>query len=78
MFDKAQKMIAEICEIDVAAIKEDGKLVGYGLDSVRILDLIMAIEDEFEVEIEETDPELAEIQRVKELAHMVDRRIELK
>jgi len=68
------KLIADTCAIAVGTIKPEGKLVGYGLDSVRVLDLIMALEDEYDIEINETDPELAEIQTVAELAGLVDRR----
>lgn len=68
-------MIAEICDVNVKTIVDTGKLVGYGLDSVRVLDLIMALEDKYDIEIDETDPELAEVSTVIELSELVDRRI---
>lgn len=73
---KLKSLIAEICDVEEQTIVEKGKLVGYGLDSVRVLDLIMALEDEYGLEIDETDPELAEISTVKELADLVARRID--
>ena len=71
---KLREHIADICAIPARSIKEEGKLVGYGLDSVRVLDLIMALEDEYDIEISESDPELAAVQTVAELADLVDRR----
>jgi acyl carrier protein len=41
----------------------------------RVLDLIMALEDKYDIEIDETDPELAEVSTVIELSELVDRRI---
>ena len=66
--------IAEICEIDEKTILANGKLVGYGLDSVRVLDLIMAVEDALDVEISENDPKLASVQTVEDLASLIDER----
>lgn len=68
------RLVAEICEIDVKKVNPEGKLVGFGLDSVRVLDLIMAVEDELDIEISESDPELAKVQTVADLAALVDAR----
>jgi acyl carrier protein len=67
-------LIADLCAIDVASIHDDGKLIGYGLDSVRALDLLLAIEDEVGVELSEHHPELAQVHTVAELAAFVARR----
>jgi acyl carrier protein len=68
------RLIAEICEIDQAKIQKNGKLMGFGIDSVRLLDLIMALEDELGVEISENDPELATVQTVEDMAALIERR----
>lgn len=44
------------------------------MDSVRILDLLMAVEEEYDIEISESDPELASIDTVLDLSRLIDRR----
>lgn len=68
------RLISEICEIDKDKVTVTGKLVGFGLDSVRILDLIMAVEEELDIEISENDPELGGVQTVDDLVGMIERR----
>jgi acyl carrier protein len=67
-------LIAETCAVDRAIVKGDGKLVGFGLDSVRLLDLILAIEERFDLSLNESDPELAGVQTVNDLVRLIDRR----
>lgn len=71
-----KELIADTCAIQVTTVKDNGKLVGYGLDSARVLDLIMALEDELDIEISETDPELAAVETVRDLVEFVDRRLQ--
>jgi len=47
--------------------------LGYGLDSLRMVDLVVALEDAFTVSINETDPALASVATVRDLADYVDR-----
>jgi acyl carrier protein len=67
-------LIAEICAVDRSQVLSESKLVGFGLDSVRLLDLILAIEDRLAVTINESDPELAAVQTVGDLVKLVARR----
>ena len=69
-----KEMIASICEVDASKIRDNGKLLGYGLDSVRVIDLLMAIEDEYDIELSESDPALRKVQTVTDLCHLVDMR----
>lgn len=68
------RLIAEICEIDRKIVRPEGKLVGLGLDSVRVLDLLMAVEDELDIELSENDPALGNVQTVADLATLIDNR----
>jgi acyl carrier protein len=72
--DTIRALVSEICAVDRSTVKADGKLVGFGLDSVRLLDLILAIEDRFGLTIHESDPDLVKVQTVADLVAMVDKR----
>jgi acyl carrier protein len=50
-----KRLVAEICGVDAATVRDDGKLVEYGMDSVRAMDLIVALEHAFSIEIPEDD-----------------------
>ena len=56
MFEKIKQIIEELFNIkDITTntdIRED-----LGVDSIRLLQLVMAIEDEFEIQVEEQDLE---------------------
>lgn len=58
VFEKIRGIIAEQLEIEVENITMESSLVDdLGADSLDIVDLIMSIEDEFEVEIMDEDIE---------------------
>ena len=63
-----------MCAVDRSVIKPEGKLVGFGLDSVRLLDLIVAVEESFGISINESDPELARVETVADLIALIERR----
>jgi acyl carrier protein len=71
---RVRALVANLCGIDEAAINDDGRLLGYGLDSVRALDLFLAFEDELGIEIDEHDPSLSAIKTVRELSEFIERR----
>jgi acyl carrier protein len=73
-FDSIRSLVVEICAVDKAVVTPQSKLVGFGLDSVRLLDLILAIEDRFGISINESDPELVAVQTVADLVSLVQRR----
>lgn len=74
ILDRLRHLIAELCDLESEKVRPEGKLLGYGMDSVRVLDLLMALEDEYGVDLPETDPELATVQTVSDLATLVERR----
>jgi acyl carrier protein len=74
LLEKVKALVADVCAVPAASIADDGRLLGYGLDSVRALDLFLAFEDELGVEISEHDPELRDIKTVRQLADFLERR----
>ncbi len=66
--------VAELCAVDPSAVQDDGKLVGYGLDSLRAMELVLILEEEFGVELPEHDPELGRVETPRQLADLVARR----
>jgi acyl carrier protein len=72
--ETVKRFIADVCAVDLAVVQPAGKLLAYGLDSVRLLDLILAVEDRYGLEIGDSDPELATVETVADLAAFIDRR----
>jgi DNA-binding response OmpR family regulator/acyl carrier protein len=68
------RLVAQVCDLDAGEVHPAGKLVAYGIDSVRSLELLLAIEDAFSVEISQQDPDLMGIRTVQDLADLVERR----
>lgn len=74
IFDTIRRSIAEVCAVDAAAVQVHSRLLAFGLDSVRLLDLLLAVEDAFGLEIGESDPELAAVETVGDLVALIERR----
>ena len=68
------RLIEELCGLEAGKVMPEGKIIGYGLDSVRVLDLLMAVEDALDIELSENDPELGTVQTVADLAALVEKR----
>ena len=51
VLDKVTKIIAEVFQIGHTDVAAERDLTAYGMDSARAMDLVIAIEDMFEVEI---------------------------
>ena len=49
--DEVKRLLAETCAIDRATIKDEGRLIEYGLDSVRAMDFIISLEEAFGISI---------------------------
>ena len=58
IFEKIKKLIAEQLDVEEDAIKETSSIQDdLGADSLDVVDLVMSIEDEFDVEIPEDQVE---------------------
>jgi len=68
------QLIAEVCAVAPSSVRPESKLLAFGLDSIRLLDLIMAVEDRFGLQLSESDPELAAVETVTHLADLIERR----
>ncbi len=56
MFERIRTIIAEELDVDKASIEPQSKLADdLGADSLDAVELIMAIEEEFDVEIDDND-----------------------
>jgi acyl carrier protein len=58
--------LANICQLDPAQISDEAWLIDYGLDSIRSMELVIALEEQFDLEL----PDEA-IARVQTVAHMI-------
>lgn len=70
-FETVRKLIAETCAIDPQVVKPEARLAGYGIDSVRALDLVVAIEEAFQLQVPEEA--LLDIKTVNDLVTFVDK-----
>jgi acyl carrier protein len=60
-----RRHVAEVCALDASALRDEARLVEYGMDSVRAMDLLVALEHEFGIEIPDRDvPKLATLKDV--------------
>jgi acyl carrier protein len=64
-------LIARVCDLPPHIIDSHSRLLGFGLDSVRITELILLIEEEFGVVLRLQD--LQDVQTVADLARLVER-----
>ncbi|MFO7840473.1 MAG: acyl carrier protein [Desulfosalsimonadaceae bacterium] len=56
--DKVKKLIAEKLDIDAAEVVPDASLIDdLGADSLAIVELIMTMEEEFDIEVPDEDAE---------------------
>ena len=71
VFEKVKAMLSEQFDVDEEKITLDTKIAeDLDADSLDVVDLIMAIEDEFEIEI--PDSEVENIKLVSDLVKYID------
>lgn len=75
LLETIREQLARICALEPSEVETAGKLVGYGLDSVRAVELILTLEEELGVELSEHDPELGRVETLGELADLIRRRM---
>jgi acyl carrier protein len=69
--DRLRQLIADSCAVRGDLIVEKASLRGFGIDSLRVMDLMLTIEGEFGIQFNLED--LDGIHTVGELASYVDR-----
>lgn len=75
VFEKIRTILSEQLDIDEDDITMDSAIAeDLGADSLDVVDMIMAIEDEFEVEI--TDDDIENIKTVGDVVNFISDRID--
>ena len=73
--DKVKKIIAEKLSVDIAEVVPEASFVDdLGADSLDTVELVMALEEEFGIEIPDEDAE--KITRVKEAVEYIEKHME--
>ena len=58
LIDDVKEVVAEQLNVEVAEIKDDSKFVeDLGADSLDVVELVMALEEKFDIEIPDSDAE---------------------
>lgn len=68
------ELLATTVGADPARVRPDARLVEYGLDSARAVDLVIALEEAFGIEIPDADA--ARLKTLRELVGYVERRLQ--
>jgi acyl carrier protein len=74
MFEKVKKIIAKQLGIGEEEIKEDTTFEDLGIDSLEIFEVIMALEDEFDIEIPNEDVE--SIKNIADITNYIQSKVE--
>jgi acyl carrier protein len=74
VIDIVKCFVAEVCAVDLSSVHPTSRLLAFGLDSVRLLDLLLAVEERFGLQLGESDPDLIEVETVSDLAALIERR----
>jgi len=70
IFDKVKEIVVDKLGVDESAVKEDASFIeDLGADSLDIVDLVMALEEEFGIDI--PDDEAQNIKSVKDVIEYV-------
>jgi acyl carrier protein len=51
VLETVKKTIANVCSMDVTKVDPQRDMLEYGMDSARAMDLIVSLEDKFDIEI---------------------------
>ena len=74
MFEKIAAMIADQLGIDASTIQPESRLIeDLKADSLDVVDMLMSLEDEFDVEI--PDEEIERIRTVGELVALIEENV---
>lgn len=74
VLEKIKKILSEQFDVDENDINQDTKIEGdLGADSLDVVDLLMSIEDEFEIEI--PDEDIENIKTVGEIEKYISAKI---
>ena len=66
--------VAQICATSVEEVKDEGSLVEYGFDSLKSMELIVALEAHFDIRID--DAEIDGMQTVRDVIRAIEGKIQ--
>jgi acyl carrier protein len=66
-----KKAIAEVCGIAIAAVRDEAFLIAYDIDSLRTVELLLALEETFGIQASESDSRLQDVRTVRDLATFI-------
>lgn len=70
-FDDVKAVVVEQLSIDADAVKLESKIIeDLGADSLDVVELIMALEEKFEVEIPDSDAE--KLIKIEDVVHYIE------
>jgi acyl carrier protein len=69
------RLVAETSALDPSQVHAEGKLAGYGIDSARVIDLVVSLEEAFDIHVSEVEMATAKPQTVSELTSFVEQLI---
>jgi acyl carrier protein len=64
------QLVAHACAVEAATVKPDGRLVEYGMDSIRAVDLLVSLEERFGIEI--SDAEASALKTVGDIVRCIE------
>jgi acyl carrier protein len=68
--DRICGLISRVCLINPSDVHKDAFLLAFGIDSVRVIELMLCLEEEFQIHLEPA--ELSEIVTVGQLAGYIE------
>ena len=77
VLDEVSKIIADTLEIDVKEVKAESNLIAdLGMESLDLVDLVVAFEDKYKVSIDDKD--VKKLQTVKDIVTYIENKKEAK
>jgi acyl carrier protein len=73
VLEGVRRHVSEVCAVDAGSVRAEGRLAEYGMDSVRAMDLLVALEHEFQIEIPDRD--VPRLQTVKDVVSYIERKL---
>jgi acyl carrier protein len=72
--ESIKQQLAAICAVPVSRIRRDAMLIEYGLDSIRSVELVVAMEERFSIEI--PDVLMERMRTVDDVIELIGKQIE--
>jgi len=73
VLEGVRRHVAEVCGLEVSHLDDAARLIEYGMDSVRAIDLLVALEHEFGIEIPDRD--VARLQTIRDVVTYIERKL---